>query len=161
MANYDDDFRERPSWRDRDRRKDRSRHIAQGELSGQGSRWARKEILRKADRLFQPNRPKKLSAEQKKALDEIHRTVGSRKFEAAVKNYLEQYGQPLDWSTLMLLLEFEEAATVMSVIDSLKKLYPGQGLEEQRGFRSKLNIISMTTKDDDIRACAEGAAREL
>jgi hypothetical protein len=161
MADYDDSFREKPSWRDRDRRKDRSRHIAQGELSGQGSSWARKEFLRRADRLFQPNRPKKLRPEQKKALDEIHRTAGSRKFAAAVRAYLEQYGPPQDWSTLLLLLEFEEASTVMSAIDSLKKLYPGQGLEEQRGLRSRLNIISMTTKDDDIRVCVEEAAKAL
>jgi len=161
MASYDDDFREKPSWRDRDRRKDRSRHVSQDDLSTQGSRWARKQILRKADRLFQPNRPKKLNPDQEKALNEIHRAVGSKKFDAAVKKYLEQYGQPQDWSTLLLLLELEEAGTVISAIEALKKLYPQQGLEEQRGFRSKLNIISMTTKDDDIRHFAEEASREL
>jgi len=161
MGDYFDDFREKPSWRDRDRRKDRSRHVAQGEPGGQGSSWTRKEILRKADRLFRPNRPKKLPAEQQQALNEVHRTAGSKKFAAAAAHYLSQYGLPGDWSTLMLLMEDDEPERVIPVIEALKKLYPAQGLEEQRGFRSKLNIIAMTTKDDDIRLCAEETGREL
>ena len=49
----------------------------------------------------------------------------------------------------------------MEAIRSLKDLYPQQGLEEQQGFRSKLNIISMTTKDDELRFCAEETAGEI
>jgi hypothetical protein len=161
MGDFHDDFRDKPNWRDRDRSRDRSRHVAQGEQGGEGSRWAKKEFLRKADRLFQPNRPKKLPAEQRKALNEIHCTAGSKKSEAAVTLYLNQYGLPGDWSTLMLLMERDEAGTVIPVIQALKQLYADQGLEEQRGFRSKLNIIAMTTKDDDIRVCAEETGKEL
>ena len=41
----DDDFREKPSWRELDRRKDRSRHVGQGDLSTRESpRWVRKQI---------------------------------------------------------------------------------------------------------------------
>ena len=159
---YDDDFREKPSWRDRDKRKDRSRHVSQEDFGSQNSpRWVRKEILREADRLFQPKKSKKLNPVQEKALNEIHTTVGSKKFEPVVRKYLKEYGLPDDWSTLMLLLEFKESGTAMEALDSMKNLYPDQGLEEQKGFRSKLNIISMTTKDEDLRLCAEEMAAEL
>lgn len=159
---YDDDFRDKPSWRDRDRRKDRSRHVSQDDFGTQGSpRWVRKEILKEADKLFQAKKTKKLDPVQGKALNEIHLTVGSKKFEPAVRKYLKEYGLPDDWSTLMLLLDFKDPETAIEAIQSVKNLYPEQGLEEQKGFRSKLNIIAMTTKDDDLRLCAEETASEL
>jgi len=158
----DDDFREKPSWRELDRRKDRSRHVGQGDLpAGQSSRWVRKQILREAERLFKGNRSKKVDPEQEKVRNEIHRTFGTKKFDPSVRKYLKEYGLPDDWSTLMLLLDSKEPATVMQSIQSLKALYPEQGLEEQQGFRSKLNIISMTTKDDELRLCAEQTAGEI
>jgi hypothetical protein len=75
--------------------------------------------------------------------------------------YLREYGLPDDWSTLMLLLDCKDSGTAIQAIESLKALYPQQGLEEQQGFRSKLSIISMTTKDDELRYRAEEAAGEL
>ena len=159
----DDDFRDKPSWRDRDRRRDRSRHVSDDDFgSGSGSRRARKGILRQAERLFAGGGGKqKLDPEQAKALDEIHRFVGSAKFSAAVKRYVKQYGMPDDWSTLMLLMDHKESQVVIEAIGLLKDLYPEQGLEEQKGFRSRLNIISMTAKDDDLRYWAEEAAGEI
>lgn len=163
MGKYrDDDFREKPNWRDLDRRRDRSRHVGQGDLTpGQGSRWVRKQILREAERLFQGNRPKKADPEQEKVRNEIHLSFGTKKFDPSVKKYIKAYGLPDDWGTLMLLLDCKESDTVIQAIQSLKALYPQQGLEEQQGFRSKLNIISMTTKDDELRACAEKSAAEI
>lgn len=158
----DDDFREKPSWRDRDRRKDRSRHVDPGEFpTGQGSRWVRQQILREADRLFQGKRGKKVNPEQEKLRNEIHRFCGGKKFEPSVRKYLKEYGLPDDWSTLMLLLDCKEPGIVIQVIGALKDLYPQQGLEEQQGFRSRLNIIAMTTKDDELRHCAEESATGL
>jgi hypothetical protein len=161
MGDYrDDDFRERPSWRDRDRKRDRSSHVGQGDF-GTSSKWVRKEILKGAEKLFQGGGKKKVDPEQEKARNEIHKTVGTKKFDAAVKKYLKQYDVPDDWSTLLLLIDFKDSSTAMAAIEGLKALYPNQGLEEQRGFRSKLNIISMTTKDEDLRFCAEQIAMEI
>ena len=130
---------------------------------GQSSPWVRKQILREADRLFQGNRnkSKKVDPAQEKARNEIHLSCGTKKFEPAVKKYIKEYGVPDDWGTLMLLLDCKEPDTVMAAIQGLKALYPDKGLEEQQGFRSKLNIISMTTKDDELRHRAEEAAGEL
>lgn len=156
-----DDFRDKPSWRDRDRRRDRSRHVAQGDLGTGSPRWVRKQILREAEKLFQGGRAKKVDPEKEKARNEIHRQFGTAKFAQAVKNYVKQYGLPEDWSTLMLLLDSKESETAVQAIQALARLYPSQGLVEQQGFRSKLNIIAMTTKDDALRQCAEEAAASL
>ena len=161
MGDYrDEDFWDKPSWRDRDRRRDRSSHVGQDDLTVR-SKWVRNEILKGAEKLFQGGPKKKVDPEQEKASNEIHKTVGSKKFDAAVKRYLKEYGVPDDWSTLLLLLDFKDPATVMASIENLKALYPNQGLEEQWGFRSKLNIISMTTKDDELRICAEETGGDL
>jgi len=152
-----DEFWDKPSWRDRDKRKDRSRHVGQDDRDMQhNSRWVRKQVLKEADKLFNGNRAKKkMSPEQDKNLNEIHRTVGTKKFDPAVKNYLKTYGLPEDWSTLMLLLEFTQPDTLEEAIERLKALYPQQGLQEQQGFRSKLNIIAMTAKDEKLRYISE------
>jgi hypothetical protein len=99
--------------------------------------------------------------EQEKARNEIHRFCGTKKFDPSVRKYIKEYGLPDDWSTLMLLLDAKEPGTAIQAIEELKGLYLQQGLEEQQGFRSKLNIISMTTKDDELRHRAEEAAAEL
>jgi len=121
----------------------------------------RNKVLQEADKLFQGGRSKKMNPAQEKAHNEIHRHVGSKKFAPAVRKYLKEYGIPEDWNTLMLLLDFKEFDVVIEAIRIMKTIYSDQGLEEQKGFRSKLNIISMTTKDDELRFCAEETGREI
>ena len=84
------DFKEKPSWRDKDRRRDRSRHVAQGDMGATSSRWMRKQILREAEKLFQGGRTKKADPEQEKARNEIHRHFGTAKLTPAVKKYIKQ-----------------------------------------------------------------------
>jgi hypothetical protein len=156
-----DEFKEKPSWRDKDRRRDRSRHVAQGDMGASSSPWMRKQILREAEKLFQGGRTKKANPEQEKACNEIHRHCGTAKFSPAVRKYIKQYGLPEDWSTLMILLEYKESETAVHTIEALLKLYADQGLEEQQGFRSKLNIIAMTTKDEALRLRAEETVANL
>ena len=158
----DSDEREKPSWREIDRRRDRSRHVRREESGSKEkslrSAWAKERYLKEVDKLFQGEKGSKA---HKAALNAIHRTYGTQKFSDSINKYLEKYGIPDDWSTLMLLLDCKEPGTVIQAIQELKTLYPQQGLEEQQGFRSKLNIISMTTKDDELRHCAEEAAADL
>ena len=164
MPDYrDDDFREKASWRDRDRKRDRSRHVSQDDLGMGGSSpaWVRKEILKKAEKLFQGNAGKKADPEKEKASNDIHRFYGTDKFSPAVKKYLKQYGLPEDWSTLMLLLDYKDGTVMQEAFGMLQKLYEVQGLEERQGFRSKLNIIAMTPKDDLVRVVVERALGSL
>ena len=157
----DDDFREKPSWRDRDRKRDRSRHVHYDELSmGSSPAWVRKEILKKAEKLFKGGSAK-VDPQKEKAKREIHQYFGSEKFSPSVKRYLSQYGLPEDWGTLMLLLDYKDGSVAEEAIGVLRKLYESQGLEEKQGFRSKLNIIAMTTKDDQLRMIAEAAHQGL
>ncbi len=164
MQKYrDDDFREKPSWRDRDRKRDRSRHVPQDDLGmGSSPAWVRKEILKKAEKLFQGGgAAKQVDPQKQKALAEIHKHFGTDKFTSSVKKYMRLYGLPEDWGTLMLLLDYKDSQVVEEAISALRKLYEKQGLQERQGFRSKLNIIAMTTKDERLRLVAESTYQEL
>jgi hypothetical protein len=128
---------------------------------GSSPAWVRREILKKAEKLFQGNSSKKVDPEKEKARNDIHRYFGTEKFSPSVKKYMKQYGLPEDWSTLMLLLDYRDGEVMEEVIGILQKLNESQGPEERQGFRSKLNIIAMTTKDDHVRLIAENTLKSL
>ncbi len=93
------------SWREIDRRKDRSPYAPKEEPKdrprSRRSEWVMKKYRKEADKLFMG---KKGTKKHQKALNDIDRLHGTDQFETAVKAYLDQYGLPEDWSTLSLLL---------------------------------------------------------
>jgi len=68
---------------------------------------------------------------------------------------------PDDWSTLSLLLGSRDPSVVRQAIEALKGQYEGKSAVEKQGFRSKLEILAMTTKDEDLRDAVEGVLHEL
>jgi hypothetical protein len=159
----DDDDREKRSWRDIDRQRDGSAHVSK-EDNGEGRQksprkeWAQKMYLKEIENLF---KGKKASKEHAAALKEIHERAGTKKFTPAVKKYLKEYGMPDDWSTLFLLLDYEDIAVARDAVAALLALAPDAQLNLKEGLKSKLNIIVMTASDDDLRETAEEALREL
>jgi hypothetical protein len=157
-----DDDRERPSWREIDRRRDRSRHVGGERRSRKEetlrSTWAKQQYLKEADKLFQGV---KGSKDHKAALDAIHRAFGTGKFSAAVKKYLKTYGLPTDWGTLMLLLDYRDEKVVAESVEALKLLGPERTPVEREGLRNKLEILTLTAPSAAIVTVAEAALREL
>jgi len=150
---YDD---EKPSWRDIDRMKDKSRHISDERPEPQAKspkkEWAQKMYLKEIENLF---KGKKATKEHGAALREIHESAGTKKFNTAVKKYLKEYGMPDDWSTLFLLLDYKDVKVVRQAAAALQALSKETPLNLREGLKSKLNIIAMTTADDDLREIAE------
>ena len=158
----DSDEREKPSWRDVDRKRDRSRHVSRDEQSRSEkslrSSWAKEQYLKEMDKLFQG---KKGSKEHKAALNAIHNNYGTSKFSSSVKKYLEKYGIPDDWSTLMLLLDYKNNEVLVQVIEALKDNAPERSRVERQGFRDKLEILAITASSSTIISLAEKVSREL
>jgi len=150
---YDED---RPSWREIDRRKDRSSHVSRNRSERRGkspqSSWLQKQYRKEAEKLFMGKKGSDKHRADHRAIYESH---GSAQFAGAVKIYLEEYGLPDDWSTLSLLLDCEESAVVQETIGALKVQYPARTALEKQGFRSKLEILAMTTRDEDLREFVE------
>jgi hypothetical protein len=161
VPSSDSDEREKPSWREIDRRRDRSRHASRDDHSRKEkslrSTWAKEQYLKEVDKLFTG---KKGGKEHKTALNAIHRTYGTSKFSTSVKKYLQKYGIPDDWSTLMLLLDYRDDEVLVQVIEVMKALAPERSAMERRGFRDKLEILSFTASSSQIVSLVESVLKE-
>ena len=162
VRSSDSDEREKPSWREIDRRRDRSRHASRDDRSRKEkslrSTWAKEQYLKEVDKLFTGEKGVK---EHKIALNAIHRHYGTSKFTSSVKKYLQKYGIPDDWSTLMLLLDFKDDEVLKEVIQVMKAVAPERSAMERHGFRDKLEILSFTTSSSQIVSLVESVLKEL
>ena len=162
MVRYqDEDERERISWREIDRRKDRPyalRETPKDRERSHRSDWMKKHYRKEVDKLFMG---KKGTKKHQKARDDIDRHHGTDQFEAAVKAYLDQYGLPEDWNTLSLLLDYSDAEKVLQALTAMKNLYEARTPMEKQGFRAKVDILAMTARDSDLRDFAEEMLKTL
>lgn len=163
MVRYqDEDERERVSWREVDRRKDRSpyapKEAPKDRQRSRQSEWVMKKYRKEADKLFMGKRGTK---KHQKAHHDIDRYHGTDQFETAVKTYLDQYGLPEDWSTLSLLLDYSDSEKVLQALDAMKGLYESRTPTEKQGFKARLDILAMTASDSDLRDFAEEMLKDL
>jgi len=94
-------------------------------------------------------------------LNAIHRNYGTNKFASSVKKYLQKYGVPDDWSTLMLLLDYKDEEVLVQVIEVMKALAPERTAIERHGFKDKLEILSFTASSSQIISLVESVLKEL
>jgi hypothetical protein len=162
MVRYpDEDEREKISWREIDRRKDRPyapRETPEDRERSHRSDWMKKHYRKEVDKLFMG---KKGTKKHQKARDDIDRYHGTDQFEAAVKAYLDQYGLPDDWNTLSLLLDYSDAEKVLQALAAMKNLYEARTPMEKQGFKAKVDILAMTARDSDLRDFAEEMLKTL
>lgn len=162
VRHRDQDEREKISWREIDRRKDRSpyapKETSRDEVRSRRSEWVMKKYRKEADKLFMG---KKETKKHQKAHYDIDRYQGTDQFETAVKTYLDQYGLPEDWSTLSLLLDYSDSEKVLQVLAAMKDLYEARSLTEKQGFKAKVDILTMTARDSDLRDFAEEMLKTL
>jgi CRISPR/Cas system-associated exonuclease Cas4 (RecB family) len=159
---HDEDERERISWREIDRRKDRSPHapkeMPEERKRSRRSEWVMKKFRKEADKLFMG---KKGTQKHEKARSDIDRYHGTEQFETAVRAYLDQYGLPDDWRTLSLLLDYSEAETVLRALSAMKDVYESRTPVEKQGFKAKVDILAMTAPNSDLRDFAEEIVKTL
>ena len=151
MVNYDEDDREKLAWREIDKLKDKSKHTSREKPAfrqSKRSEWVQKQYRKEAEKLFMG---KKGTQEYKKARNELYNRHGTQKFPLVAKKFIREYGFPEDWDTLFLFLDHKEVATVKEVMLKLKNNYRERSLTEMQGFRAKLEIIAMTTRDKGLR----------
>ncbi len=163
MVRYqNEDERDKISWSEIDRRRDRSPHAVketpEHRPPSHRSEWLKKQYRKEIDKLFLG---KKGTKKHEKAHSDITRHHGTDQFSETVRIYLEQYGLPDDWGTLSLLLDYSDTRTVSEVLSAMRKLYETRTLAEQKGFKAKVDIFAMTASDSDLRDLAEEILRTL
>ena len=162
IRHHDEDEGEKISWREIDRRKDRSPHAPKetpkDRVRSRRSEWVMKKYRKEADKLFMG---KKGTQKHQKARNDIDRYHGTDQFETAVKAYLDQYDLPDDWSTLSLLLDYSDSKKVLQALAAMKDLYEARSPIEKQGFKAKVDILAMTASDSDLRDFAEEMLKTL
>lgn len=159
--NHDDWDRERPSWREIDRRRDRPQS-SRREPKKTGNRWQqekiKREVLKQAEALFAG---KKARPEYKKALAALEDQRTQPSFKEAAAAFLAEYGLPDDWRSLMLFLDYPDPAVVSSALERLKELAPSQSMLDLQGFKGKLRTLALTSRYPEIQQQAENLLAEI
>ncbi|MGA2954624.1 MAG: hypothetical protein ABSF48_02750 [Thermodesulfobacteriota bacterium] len=161
MGRYDDEDREKLSWREIDQRRDRSSHVSGGKSYQERSLksdWAKKQHLREAEKFFQG---KKGTEAYKKAYTALHEKYGTPGFKEAAQKFIQEFGMPDDWGTLLLIMDINEPALVKDAIVAMKGMYEKRSPIEQKGFKGKLKILAMTAKDKSVRQEVEKILDEI
>jgi hypothetical protein len=152
MGRRDDDDREKLSWREIDSLRNRSRHVSRDSQSYRErtlkTDWARKQHLREAEKFFQG---KKGSEGYKKARAALDEKYGTPEFPGALSLFLQEFGMPDDWGTLLLILDTANPDWIKQALTVMKEMVPKKSLLEQRGFKGKVKVIASTTKDRSLR----------
>jgi len=155
MADYSD---EKPSWRDIDRRKDRSRHYGRQEKAakreGPKNRWQEGRVKEALDRLFKGD---KGTPDHDRLYKKLHSTYGTESFLPTVTKYLTKYGLPDDVGTLILILDTKEENIILSVFEKFKEIVTGLSSRYKEDVRRKLSIMALTDKSPHIREKAKEA----
>jgi hypothetical protein len=117
------------------------------------------QYLKEVERLF---KGKKGTDEHDRMLQRLHDSYGSGRFKKTALEYVKEYGLPDDWGSLLLLLDLEgEQELVCDAMEKLVEMSAQRSSVERRGLRSKLSVISATSKDMVVAETAEALLMEL
>ncbi len=155
MGRRDDD---KPSWRDIDRARDRSRHTDQNRDpyrggGGRSNRYykAKLEKLMK-DKLEQVFSDPERDGLARRIRDEL---LGAERLEA-VRQYLDTYGLPEDFETLLAMAEVKDDEVFAAVVPAMAALWDEQPDSRRKVAVQTLKTRLMRLRDRDARAVASG-----
>ncbi|RKX60245.1 MAG: hypothetical protein DRP29_03050 [Thermodesulfobacteriota bacterium] len=159
-----DDERRKLSWREIDKLRDQSgfsklrRKREKAENSRIKENFRIKErYLKELEKLF----TKKDDQEKHQLIEKLHKSYGTKNFKKLAKQYIERYGLPEDWRTLLLFLDLEERKIILDIINKLKEDFPNRNISEKQSIISKLKTVALTSKDEIIGFKVEEALKEF
>lgn len=164
---YDDEERERPSWREIDRRRDRSRHVRDERPQYQGKK-SKAVIANYKHKLKEAFRTGKIAemidklegdTEEKKEKRENMRILSSsddpEKFSKALMWYLDQNYEDMDADILKRALNMDRDEITLPVLKALKTRKNLKEILLRKDILEKLNLLSMTSRNLEVRYIAK------
>jgi len=144
QRSWDDD--DRPSWRERDKMRERSTHRRDEKPAFSGTKqqqaWGKTQAVRAANALFDAKKtPELLQAE--KALLAAKGTPG---FEAQALKFFDTFGVTADWRIQLLLTESNASTVAVPAIEALEAGVGNLTPPEQRNVVTRLKMLIMTGK---------------
>ena len=158
----DKDWRsdDRPSWRERDKMRDKSSH-RKGKSAGRGGAkqesYMRTAALKQAQGVFK----KKLSPDAEKLLEQVRSAAGTDRFAELADQYLDENGMPEDWRTLTVFLDHPNEEVFREVVLKLQEMYPMQNFANKQAFKTKLSILSNSSSNKVIQNIAFSMKNQL
>lgn len=155
----DDD---RPSWREIDKRRDRSSYGQERSSGSSGARSRKQQAgdkntaLRAANKLFK----QKKDPQRAKAEEELAQAKGTPDFAQKAQEFIDAYGFANDWDINLLLTETPLSKIAVPAIEALAEQSKTSGDSEKRAITSKLRILSMTGKSK-VKMAAKAALAKL
>ncbi len=152
----------RPSWREIDKRKDRSHHTGdQKKGPAPKTRESMKQQYKKAvDELLFSGKPPE-SPQEKKARELLHKKYDTPGFDAAIKKFVKKYGIPNYWETLSMMLDCEDHEIKQATISAMAEMYEEQSKSEQMLFANSLRRISRLRDNEDTAKLARQQLKKL
>ena len=155
----DMDRHDRPSWREMDKRRDRSRHRSE-ETEREPRSERERAISKNAKEAYLKKLDQKLFGGKKRGTGEAETAVrearGTRGFSDACDAYIEKEGFPASGELLLLFLDHEKPEIVLRAIDSLI-VHAREKCVDRNALGKALRRVKAMTDDADV----EGAADEL
>jgi len=159
-----DDSKRKLSWREIDKLKDQSgfskirKKLERSEKSVcKEDPKAKEKYLKKLEKLF----VNKEELEKQTFIENLHKSYGTKNFKKLAKEFVEKYGIPDDWRTLLLFLDLDDRKLVISALEKLKNDFPNRNISEKQGILSKLKTLALTSKDEIIGFKVEKTLKEL
>ena len=159
-----DDYDDKPSWRDIDRRKDRSRHVRQDRKAPSTpkaravSERATQAYIKELDKLFQG---KKGGKEHADLVKKIRAAYDTPRYSTLCNQYRKTYGMPDDWDTLILFLDHSKETVIEEAVKGLQPLVAQQPPERQMVFKARLETFSMTASRSSLQELAREVLEQL
>lgn len=154
MGDYEDE-RERPSWREIDRLRDRSRHVRREERRESKQKFDRWKSGRAKEALERLLKGEKGTLEHDKLLNKIHLSYGTEGFLKAVKDYVKKYGMPDDPSTLLLIMDSKDDEIVLEAMDKLRDIYGKLKDKMKEDAKRKVSILKLSARSYEVREKAK------
>jgi hypothetical protein len=152
---YDRD--ERRSWRDVDRGKDRSRHTDQNRPEhGSGGHGTKSSYYKaKLDKLMKDKLEKVFADPERDGMArEIQDAVTHAERKDKTAAYLDKYGLPDDFETLMAMSEVKEDEIFAQVMPSVAERWDDQPDSRRKLAVERLQMRLLRVRDKDARAIA-------
>jgi hypothetical protein len=146
----ENDREDRPSWSEIDKMRQSSSHRTEEKPEAKISKeqaWVKQAAQKEAESLFDM----KLKPQAQALLTKILESQGQPDFPGMVDKFLKKYGMPIRWRALLAFLDHPDPEIFEQVILTMKELYPGQSMTDRRAFKTKLSILSNTTKSGQVR----------
>ncbi len=155
---YNDDERERPSWREIDKKKDRSRFVRDEKIAVQSKRQKSivanyKHKLKEAFRngkvaetidKLEGDSPEK--RERRENMQILRTSSDIKKFEAALRWYISQKPKIVEDEIINRALNFDNPDLSIAALEVLKSAENFKDIANLSNIREKLVLLSMTAR---------------